>query len=96
MNLYRTFLEALPLMAALVSLMLVGKTLVLSHNRHVQVLCVMALCCTMTMMVAQVSWAWTYLIQGEQIGTEFADILWSLFNFWTMVTFAYAAHRGSK
>jgi hypothetical protein len=96
MNFTRLLLEVLPLVAALASLALVSKALMFAQDNHIRLLCAMALCCTVTMMFAQVSWSWTFLIKGDLLGTDFANVLWALFNFWTMVTFAYAAHRVDK
>lgn len=44
------------------------------------------------LIVAQTSWWTSFLVQGAGMGTEFADVLWSVFNNLVMVSFLVAAH----
>lgn len=56
----------------------------------------MAVVASILMLTAQVSWSWSIFIQNNLLGTEFANIVWTVFNTLTMLTFIYAAHWVEK
>ena len=92
----RLFFEAVPIFAALVAIIVCGKRAILTSCPRVRTVSLMAVASAVLMIAAQVSWSWTLFIKGDVLGTELANVMWTVFNTLVMVTFAYAAQWGEK
>ena len=92
----RIFFEAVPIFAALIAIVICGKRAILTSSHTVRVSSTLATASATLMIAAQVSWSWTLFIKGDVMGTELANIMWTVFNTMVMVTFAYTAQWREK
>lgn len=60
-----------------------------NHDRNVYLL--MTICAAL-MIGAQSSWTYT-MLKGDMLGTDMANVLWSIFNGLTMASFIYSSRR---
>lgn len=87
----RIFFEAIPILMALIAILACGKRAILTSNRNVRLSSALAVFCAALMIAAQVSWSWSMFIQNSLLGTELANVMWTVFNTLVMCKFIYAA-----
>ena len=92
----RLFFEAVPIFAALIAIIVCGKRAVMTSCHRVRIASWLAVSCAVLMIAAQVSWSWSMFVKGDVLGTDLANLMWTMFNTMVMVTFAYAAQWRDK
>lgn len=88
----RLFWEALPIIAAIIAIFFCGYRALVTTKKSTLTVSLMSVVCALLMLAAQVSWSWSYFVKGSLLGTDMANLMWTLFNSLVMVTFAYAAY----
>lgn len=94
MSAARLLFEALPVLLAVVAIFTCGHRVITMPARraHDRLVYVGMLLCAALLIVAQSSWTYT-LLNGGIMGTDAANVIWSLFNTTTMAVFVLAARR---
>lgn len=94
MSAARILLEAVPVLLAVVAIFTCGHRIITIPPRRAndRLVFVGMLLCAVLLIVAQSSWTYT-LLQGDLLGTDTANIVWSLFNTITMAVFVLASRR---
>lgn len=92
----RLLLEIVPILLAMVAMFMCGYRALVTNNKVVRNYCLMAVIAAILMLTAQVSWSWSMFIKNSLLGTDFSNIIWTVFNALTMLTFIYAAHWVEK
>lgn len=84
--------EVLPISLAFAVIFYCGFRALVTNNKNVLRDSAMSMIAAAIMMAAQVSWTWTVFIKNDLLGTEAANILWTLFNSIVMLKFLYTAY----
>lgn len=94
MSTARLLLEAMPVLLAVLAIFACGHRVITMPARraHDRLVFVGMLLCAALLIVAQSSWTYT-MLQGNLLGTDAANVIWSLFNTGTMAVFVLAARR---
>ena len=94
MSAARLILEALPVLLAFVAIFACGHRVITIPPRRTndRLVFVGMLICAALLIVAQSSWTYT-LLQGNLLGTDTANVVWTVFNTTTMGVFVLAARR---
>lgn len=90
----RLLLEALPVALAFFAVFACGYRVITMPARrsHDRLVYAGMMVCAALLIVAQSSWTYT-LLKGDLLGTDTANVVWSLFNIATMSVFILAARR---
>ena len=89
-------LEALPIVLAIYAAIICARQYVLDRRKHHRRVLLLGVLNSLILIVAQTSWYVTYVINGNLVGTWFADQLWTVFNSTTMIAYILLARGGSK
>lgn len=92
----RLFWEALPIIAALAAIFFCSYRALVTSKRSTRIASALSVVCALMMLAAQVSWSWSFFVQGSLLGTEMANLLWTSFNSLVMATFIYASYWADK
>lgn len=90
---FKLYVEIVPILLAFIAIFASGYRALITKDHRVRNYFVMSVIAAILMIAAQVSWTWTYFIQNNLLGTEIANILWTLFNSLVMVKTIYAARK---
>lgn len=83
--------QLVPVILAVIAIYSSVRRFVEDRRATVKTSMIMAVVLSMLMIVAQLSWSWTYLVEGNLIGTWFANTIWTIFNGSVMVYFIYTS-----
>ena len=89
----RLFWEALPLLAGLAATLICGHKALTTLTHSVRVRSIWAVICAVLLIVAQASWSWTLFVKGDLLGTDAANVVWTMFNTLVMAKFIYTAAK---
>lgn len=84
--------QLLPVALACISAILCAYRVTGERRRSDRLAMTVAVLCSLLLVVAQTSWWSTYLIEGNLLGTVFANSVWTIFNTLVMVTFIILAY----
>ena len=79
------FLEGLPIVLAIYAILICGGKLVLERRKQSRKILLLSMLSAAFLVVAQTSWFVTYVINGDLLGTVFANNIWSIFNSLSMI-----------
>lgn len=88
----RYFFESIPIVLAVVSIAVCTREALTSTNDE-RMLPTLQLIASVMMLVAQFSWMWSFLVKGDQEGTDIANMLWTVFNGLTMFIFIASCRK---
>lgn len=92
----RHIFELSPIILALIASFVCSLRYQRDRRKHDRVAMILATLACVTLLVAQSSW-WATTLAGNLVGTEFSNMLWTLFNNLVMLTFILIAWpRSSK
>lgn len=91
----RIFFEVVPLVLAVYAIFTCANRALTTRRAHDRNQFLLMIICAALMIGAQSSWTYT-LLKGDILGTDVANVLWTVFNSLVMVTFSYAAWRVPK
>lgn len=89
-------LEALPILLAIYSAIVCAKQYTIDRRKHHKRVLLLGVISSLLLITAQTSWYVTYVINGNLIGTWFANQIWAIFNSLTMLAFILLAHGGTQ
>lgn len=92
MSSIRLLYEALPVVLAMAAIFSCTHKAITTRRAHDRNIYVGMIICAALLITAQSSWTYT-MLHGLSEGTDFANILWSLFNSATMSVFIMASRR---
>lgn len=92
MSSIRLIFESIPVLLAVVAIFACGHKAITTRREHDRNVYLGMIFCAALMITAQSSWTYT-MLQGLSDGTDFANILWTVFNASAMGVFIYAARR---
>ena len=88
--------EALPIVLAVYAAIICARQYALDRRKHHKRVLLLGVLNSLILIVAQTSWYVTYVVNGNLVGTWFADQLWTVFNSLTMLAFILLARGGTK
>lgn len=88
--------ESLPVVLACYSAIVCARQFANDRRVHHKRVLLLGVICSLLLIVAQTSWYVTYTINGNLMGTVFANNVWTVFNNLTMLAFILLAHGGTK
>ncbi len=91
----RLVFESLPILAAMFAIVFAGRRALITKDTPTRITSILGIICAAIMIAAQTSWAWT-LSKDGLLGTDFANMLWTVFNLLVMLTIIYAALKAAK
>ena len=83
--------QLLPVFLALIAAVVCSRHFATHRRRRDRTAMALAVSASVLLVVAQTSWWTTYLIQGDLLGTWFANMIWTIFNTVVMVVFILIA-----
>lgn len=89
-------LQLFPVILALIAAVLCTQSYATGRRRQDKTVMALGVLCALMLIVAQTSWWTTYLIQGNLLGTWFANSIWVIFNALTMIVFIILAYPRAK
>lgn len=92
MNTLRVLFEAIPVVFAVVAIFLCSNRVITTRRAHDRYVFTGMIVCAALLICAQSSWTYTVL-HGLTVGTDVADVLWTIFNTATMTVFILATRR---
>lgn len=92
MSAARIIFEAIPLLLAVIAIFSCVESALRTRRAHDRTVFILMTICASLMIGAQSSWTYT-MLQGNLLGTDMANVLWSLFNSATMFTFWMSSRR---
>lgn len=92
MSSIRLIFEALPVLLAVAAIFTCGNRAVTTRRAHDRNIYIGMVICAALLITAQSSWTYT-MLKGLSEGTDFANILWTVFNACVMVVFIAATRR---
>lgn len=90
---WRLFFEGVPIVAAFITIVLAAQRAVVTSNDSVRITAMLYMLCSFMLVVAQSSWSWTVFIKKDLLGSDIANVVWTLFNLVTMFSMAYTIRR---
>lgn len=87
----RIIFELIPVVLAIISAIVCGHSYRRDRRRRGRMALLVATVCSVLLVIAQLSWWTSYIVQGLSLGTEFADVLWTMFNNLVMVSYIILA-----
>ena len=84
--------ESMPIILACYSSIICAKQYVLDRRKHNRRVLLLGVICSILLIIAQTSWYVTYVVNGNLVGTGFANQIWAVFNSLTMIAFIVLAH----
>lgn len=88
--------EAIPILLAIYAAIICARQYTLDRRKHHKRVLLLGVISSLLLIIAQTSWYVTYVVNGNLIGTWFANQVWTLFNSLTMLAFIMLAHGGAK
>lgn len=88
----RIFFEAIPVLLAVVAIFSCVERALTTRRNHDRNVYILMTICAALMIGAQSSWTYT-MLQGDLLGTDMSNLLWSLFNSLCMASFIYSSRR---
>lgn len=92
MSTVRLLFEALPVLLAIAAIFSCGHKVVTTRRVNDRNVYLGMIVCAALLITAQSSWTYT-MLRGLSDGTDFANLLWTLFNAGTMSVFILASRR---
>lgn len=92
MSSIRLVFEAMPVLLAVIAIFSCGHKAVTTRRSNDRNVYLGMIVCAALLITAQSSWTYT-MLKGLSEGTDFANILWTLFNIGTMSVFLLASRR---
>lgn len=92
MSASRLLFEAVPVLLAVMAIFSCVERALTTRRNHDRNVYLLMTVCSALMIGAQSSWTYT-MLQGDLLGTDMANVLWSIFNGLTMASFIYASRR---
>jgi Na+/melibiose symporter-like transporter len=89
-------IDLLPVLLAIVAIFFLSKRFNTDRRKSGRFVYFMATVCAIIMIVAQLSWWASSVLQEDFMGATFANILWTLFNSLTMITFILMSYPRKK
>lgn len=83
--------ELIPLLLAIIAIAVCAMRLRNDRRRTTRTKMILSIVSAVLLIVAQSSWVNSYLINGNLLGTVFADYVWTFFNSLVMSSFIYSA-----
>lgn len=93
---WRLIFEALPIIAAMFTLIIAAKRAMLTDHNSVRLTASLYVVCASLLIFAQSSWSWTMFIKRDILGGDVANIVWTSFNILTMLTMAHTIKGEDK
>lgn len=90
---WRMFFEAIPLVIAFVTVILSIFRGVTSADQYCKNTSWLFLTSAVLLIFAQSSWSWTLFIKHDILGTDSANVIWTLFNTIAMYSMIYVLKR---
>lgn len=90
------FFQILPILLAIVSAVACSYRISKDRRRTDRLAMLLAMIASLMLIVAQTSWWVTYTIEGNLLGTVFANHVWTVFNSLTMIIFIIKAQPWRK
>lgn len=90
---WRMFFEAIPMVVAFVTVILSLFRGVTSEDQYCKNTSWLFLTSATLLIFAQSSWSWTLFIKQDLLGTDSANVIWTLFNTVTMFSMIYVLKR---
>ena len=90
------FFDLLPVLLAIVAIFFLSKRFDTDRRKSGKLVYFMAIACSLIMIVAQLSWWASSILQEDFMGQTFANILWTVFNSLTMITFILISYPRKK
>ena len=81
--------QLFPVILAVIAIFSCTKRYGREQRKPEKVTMILAVCAALLMIIAQLSWSWTFLVEGNLIGTWFANTIWTIFNGLVMTCFIY-------
>lgn len=81
------FFEILPIVLAIISAILCSIKYSSYRRQDDKVIMILAVFCSILLIIAQTSWWTSYIIENSLEGTRFANATWTVFNNVTMIIF---------
>lgn len=85
--------EGIPVFLALFAILFCAKKAAIASDMRETRINLLKMLAAVIMIVAQLHWTWTYLIQGHPLSTGWVDSLWTVFNALVMIIFILSASR---
>lgn len=79
------FLEGLPVLLAIYVILTCSSKIVVERRKRFRKILLLSMVSAAFLIVAQTSWFVSYVIQGNLLGTVFANNIWSMFNSLSML-----------
>lgn len=79
------FFQILPIALAFISVFACASRFAKDRRRHDRFAMILAIVCSLLLIIAQTSWWVSYAIQGNLLGTEFSNVVWTIFNSLIMI-----------
>lgn len=89
-------IESIPILLAIYAAIVCTKQYAVDRRKHHKRVLLLGVISSLLLIVAQTSWYVTYVVNGNLIGTWFADQIWTVFNSITMLAFIMLAHGGNN
>jgi len=86
----------LPIVLAVIAAIMCTRRFHEDRRKHDRATMAMAVVSCMLLVLAQTSWWTTYIIEGNLMGTWFANTVWTIFNTLVMSTFILISYRPKK
>lgn len=80
------FFQLLPVILACIAAITCAHRFNSGRRKQDKIVMALSVTCSLLLIVAQTSWWTTFLIEGNLLGTIFADTIWTIFNSLIMVT----------
>lgn len=91
----RLFFESLPILVAMFAVVFAAKRALLTRCKHVRRASFMGAVCAVLLIAAQTSWAWS-VQNGNNIGEDIANHIWTIFNIAVMATLIYISVKATR
>ena len=84
--------QILPILLAVVAILACSYRASKDRRKTDRAAMFMSMLASAMLIIAQTSWWVTYAIQGDLLGTDFANTIWTIFNSLVMFIFILTAH----
>jgi hypothetical protein len=80
------FFQLLPVFLACIASVTCARRFNTGRRKQDKLVMALATVCSLMLIIAQTSWWTTYIVDGNLLGTVFANTIWTIFNTLIMVT----------
>jgi len=90
------FFQIVPIILGVIAVLACSYRATKDRRRSDRIAMLLSMVASLIMIVAQTSWWVTYAIEGNLLGTVFANHLWTVFNSLVMIIFIISAQPWRK